>query len=222
MVKIYYVVSNELYHHGIKGQRWGVRRFQNADGSLKKAGIKRQTHREKELSIAKNNLAGNKREINSINKSLEDLDKNKYNSKTWKEAFGDDGNKSDSYFKDYLGYDSKKEAFDLLKQGLKDERKYRESSVNLEKQKINQLKNAKLSDKTFVEMNAAGKRRADAIFVAISAIGAGASSFFYSKQAITGKQAVGFALGASLVGGIIAGNASMNSSEKGRKSLKNY
>ena len=25
---------NELYHHGIKGQRWGVRRYQNEDGSL--------------------------------------------------------------------------------------------------------------------------------------------------------------------------------------------
>jgi hypothetical protein len=29
---------NELYHHGIKGQKWGVRRFQNKDGSLTKAG----------------------------------------------------------------------------------------------------------------------------------------------------------------------------------------
>lgn len=30
--------SNELYHHGIKGQKWGLRRFQNKDGSLKPAG----------------------------------------------------------------------------------------------------------------------------------------------------------------------------------------
>lgn len=29
-----------LIHHGIKGQRWGVRRFQNADGSLTAAGKK--------------------------------------------------------------------------------------------------------------------------------------------------------------------------------------
>lgn len=35
------VRSDELYHHGIKGQKWGVRRFQNKDGSLTPAGEKR-------------------------------------------------------------------------------------------------------------------------------------------------------------------------------------
>lgn len=32
---------DELYHHGIKGQRWGIRRFQNEDGSYTAAGRKR-------------------------------------------------------------------------------------------------------------------------------------------------------------------------------------
>lgn len=35
------VHSDELQHWGIKGQKWGVRRYQNPDGSLTKAGQKR-------------------------------------------------------------------------------------------------------------------------------------------------------------------------------------
>lgn len=38
---MYYVVSNELYHHGILGQKWGVRRFQNQDGSYTATGRER-------------------------------------------------------------------------------------------------------------------------------------------------------------------------------------
>jgi hypothetical protein len=33
--------EHELYHHGIKGQRWGIRRYQNKDGSLTPAGIRK-------------------------------------------------------------------------------------------------------------------------------------------------------------------------------------
>lgn len=34
-------VDEELYHHGIVGQKWGIRRYQNPDGSLTNAGRKR-------------------------------------------------------------------------------------------------------------------------------------------------------------------------------------
>lgn len=34
-------MDNELQHHGVKGQKWGVRRFQNSDGSLTNEGRRR-------------------------------------------------------------------------------------------------------------------------------------------------------------------------------------
>lgn len=36
---------DQLYHHGIKDMKWGIRRFQNKDGSLTPAGRKRYGNR---------------------------------------------------------------------------------------------------------------------------------------------------------------------------------
>ena len=36
------MMSNELYHYGVKGQKWGVRRYQKKDGTLTPAGKRRQ------------------------------------------------------------------------------------------------------------------------------------------------------------------------------------
>ena len=42
--------SEELAHHGIRGMKWGVRRFQNKDGSLTAAGKKRYGKKVSEMS----------------------------------------------------------------------------------------------------------------------------------------------------------------------------
>ena len=35
--------NNQIWHWGVKGMKWGVRRYQNADGSLTNAGKRRYT-----------------------------------------------------------------------------------------------------------------------------------------------------------------------------------
>lgn len=40
------IFTDELYHHGVKGQRWGVRRYRNEDGSLTNEGKARYEYKE--------------------------------------------------------------------------------------------------------------------------------------------------------------------------------
>lgn len=70
----------EMYHHGIKGQRWGIRRYQNKDGSLTEAGQRRY-----ERDIRENNAKKKDNRIKDLEETgpdpkrwvQEDLDRSK-------------------------------------------------------------------------------------------------------------------------------------------------
>ena len=59
--------DDELYHHGIKGQRWGVRRYQNPDGSLTPAGMKHY-NRIKKRDETRRNIALNSQDRKKVAK----------------------------------------------------------------------------------------------------------------------------------------------------------
>lgn len=73
MVRVRY--SSELYHHGIKGQKWGVRRYQNEDGTLTPAGKKRYGVGKVSHVISKENL-NDPESKNYIQKLMNEVDQN--------------------------------------------------------------------------------------------------------------------------------------------------
>ena len=78
-----------LAHHGVKGQRWGIRRYQNADGTLTEAGKKKynkfQTVETKKLD---------KREEKLDTKTLSKAQKLESKAESIKEKYGEDSKKT--------------------------------------------------------------------------------------------------------------------------------
>lgn len=75
------MVNTELQHHGIKGQKWGRRRYQNKDGTLTPAGKKRydneymQLKREKKVLTNKKRTAAKISKLDEMRKANEELRK---------------------------------------------------------------------------------------------------------------------------------------------------
>lgn len=68
-------MDNELYHYGIQGMRWGVRRFQNSDGTLTDAGKKRYNKELESYRADKKKLAEETRKFERVKKNKEKVEK---------------------------------------------------------------------------------------------------------------------------------------------------
>ena len=70
------IMSNDLRHHGIKGMKWGVRRYQNNDGSLTSAGKKRYRSDDYESALKRVKKADDT--LNDIRKTRQEPKKAAY------------------------------------------------------------------------------------------------------------------------------------------------
>lgn len=68
-----------LIHHGVKGQKWGVRRYQNKDGTLTPEGRQRRMYRDRTIRAGKT-----KKDVEEIISTMSSDDKDKL-------AIGNDG-----------------------------------------------------------------------------------------------------------------------------------
>lgn len=93
----------ELYHYGVKGMKWGVRRYQNADGTLTSKGKARQAKQTKKAQkkwdknarknwVKSYNKAvdySNNNFIDKLNEKYKDYDFNSILEKSYREVLGD-------------------------------------------------------------------------------------------------------------------------------------
>lgn len=106
----YVIVGGELYHHGVKGMHWGIRRYQNKDGSLTPAGKKRYADDPglKKVDSAKADLKAAKREYNKAANRYSNVPTNSNREKALKAKSKFD-TYNNSYKRTKLKYDTAKE-----------------------------------------------------------------------------------------------------------------
>lgn len=77
---------NELYHHGILGQKWGIRRYQNSDGSYTNEGLRRYNIVKEKYDKSQNKLSDVKAKYKSGEASKDDLRNAKKENKKLKKS----------------------------------------------------------------------------------------------------------------------------------------
>lgn len=179
----------ELYHHGIKGQRWGIRRYQKTDGSLTPAGKKRyydtpELNKQKsEMQSAKSANRSSKFAYMKANNIYENVP-TEANRKKMKDAEQQYILDRAAYRKTKLKYDTNKEVARIQDKGIefKNKSKHR---LKLEEQ----YKKTGMTDEQ-AQAAANNRIRTEKLLAASAALTVGACALYvankYRKERIDG------------------------------------
>lgn len=102
----YVIYNGELYHYGVKGMKWGVRRYRNADGTLTSKGKKRISKQyAKSSKGAMRDLQKNYQSmyVKSYNRAADEMNRggiDKFNA-AQRKKYGDKYADRDGYMSDY-------------------------------------------------------------------------------------------------------------------------
>ena len=179
--------ENELYHYGVKGMKWGVRRYENSGGSYTKAGVKRF-----------NKSAAMYDDAKTLYKEMKKNRKQKGNSFDMDVATPD-GAKATIKVKDA------KQSMKTAKQAMKD------SKMQMKKD-YKHLKQDKLADQG-KDLYSRGYRISDNAgtkMISLGSAGATATGYLYANKIIDKQQAATLASLSAAAGAIGAGMKVVN------------
>lgn len=77
--------QNYLMHHGVKGMHWGIRRYQNEDGSLTPAGLKRYAGTNRRKLVRDSTLLAERDFNKKKDKAKRDYENNRIDRDTYKQ-----------------------------------------------------------------------------------------------------------------------------------------
>lgn len=165
----------ELYRHGVKGQKWGVRRYQNSDGSLTLEGKKRYYNKDGSLnpvgkgksvelgyrlmgtskSLAKRHGYYTKldaRDIERINTAINNLNANRYTDKQVK-RLAKDYETAVNGLKTMMARDSLKSVVDANNIAVNDRAIARFRSKKNQNDRVKRKIDELITDNEFMELN---------------------------------------------------------------------
>ena len=173
MEKYYRIApSDELYHHGIKGQKWGIRRFENPDGTLTEEGKKRYGTRQSRIKANNKAIEKYSEGIARDTKSLKNFDRYGVKSKDFLKRLVEDDEYYDpvtgevvpgkkAYLLDNRGdtqFETKEEALATLKKDLTWDIDYGKNAIENLRRENRILMDAPLSSRTFLENKSRGRK----------------------------------------------------------------